>query len=186
MNPNQTKRTSKFLSLVLRHQPQTIGIKLDSSGWVSVDELLAAINRHPNNIKLNLKLLEQVVTSNDKQRFEFNEDRSFIRARQGHSVKVDLGYPPATPPETLLHGTPSKFVAPILETGLKKMNRHHVHLHRDQKTAAAVGARRGESVLLTVRSGDMHRAGFIFFVTDNGVWLTDHVPPEFIDPPAKK
>jgi len=181
MNPDQTKRTSKFLSLVLRHQPQTIGIKLDSSGWVSVDELLAAINRHPNNIKLNRKSLEQVVVSNDKQRFEFNEDRSSIRARQGHSVSVDLGYPPATPPETLLHGTPRKFVAPILETGIKKMNRHHVHLHTDQKTATAVGARRGDSVLLSVRSGDMHRAGFIFFVTKNGVWLTDHVPPEFID-----
>jgi len=160
MNPNQTKRTSKFLSLVLRHQPQTIGIKLDSSGWVGVDELLAAINRHPDNIELDRKSLEQVVTNNDKQRFEFT---------------------PATPPENLLHGTPRKFVAPILETGLKKMNRHHVHLHTDQKTATAVGARRGDSVLLTVRSGDMHRAGFIFFVTENGVWLTDHVPPEFID-----
>ena len=156
MNPDQTKRTSKFLSLVLRHQPQTIGIKLDSSGWVSVDELLAAINRHPNNIKLNRKSLEQVVVSNDKQRFEFNEGLSSIRARQGHSVSVDLGYPPATPPETLLHGTPRKFVAPILETGIKKMNRHHVHLHTDQKTATAVGARRGVSVLLSVRSGDMH------------------------------
>ncbi len=181
MNPNQAKRTSKFLSLVLRHQPQTIGIKLDSSGWVSVDELLAAINRHPNNIKLDRKSLEQVVSDNDKQRFEFSEDCSSIRARQGHSVNVDLGYPPATPPETLLHGTPRKFVAPILETGLKKMNRHHVHLHTDLKTATAVGARRGDSVLLTVRSGEMHRAGFIFFVTENGVWLTDHVPPEFID-----
>lgn len=181
MNPNQTKRTSKFLSLVLRHQPQTIGIKLDSSGWISIDELLAAINRHPNNIKLDRNSLEEVVASNDKQRFEFNEDRSSIRARQGHSINVDLGYPPAIPPETLLHGTPRKFVAPILETGLKKMNRHHVHLHTDQKTATAVGARRGDSVLLTVRSGDMHRAGFIFFVTENGVWLTDHVPPEFIE-----
>ena len=128
-----------------------------------------------------LSPLEQVVSDNDKQRFEFSEDCSSIRARQGHSVNVDLGYPPATPPETLLHGTPRKFVAPILETGLKKMNRHHVHLHTDLKTATAVGARRGDSVLLTVRSGEMHRAGFIFFVTENGVWLTDHVPPEFID-----
>ena len=181
MKPDQTKRTSKFLSLVLRHQPQTIDIKLDSSGWVGVDELLAAINRHPNNIKLDRKSLEQVVASNDKQRFEFNDDFSSIRARQGHSVNVELGYPPATPPETLLHGTPRKFVVPILETGLKKMNRHHVHLHTDEQTAGAVGARRGNSVLLTIRSGDMHRAGFIFFVTENEVWLTDHVPPEFID-----
>lgn len=181
MNPNQTKRTSKFLSLVLRHQPETIGIELNDSGWVSVAELLAAINRHPNNIQLNQESLEQVVASNDKQRFEFDEDRSFIRARQGHSVGVNLGYPPATPPEILLHGTPRKFVALILKTGLKKMNRHHVHMHTDQKTATAVGARRGDSVLLSVRSGDMHRAGFVFFVTENGVWLTDFVPPEFIE-----
>ena len=180
MNPSQTKRTSKFLSLVLRHQPATIGIKLSSAGWVEVDELLAAINRHPNNIKLNRKSLEQVVNSNDKQRFEFDKAGTSIRARQGHSLDVDLGYQPTTPPETLVHGTPRKFVATICETGLMKMNRHHVHLHTDLKTATAVGARRGDSVILIVRSGDMHRAGFEFFVTDNGVWLTDFVPAEFI------
>ena len=181
MNPNQTKRTSKFLSLVLRHQPQTIGINLSSDGWVEVDELLAAINRHPNNIRLDRKTLEQVVSSNDKQRFEFDEARTSIRARQGHSVEVNLGYQPTAPPETLLHGTPRKFVASIRETGLKKMNRHHVHLHTDLKTASAVGARRGDSVILSVRSGDMHRAGFEFFVTENGVWLTDFVPADFIE-----
>ena len=180
MNLNQTKRTSKFLSLVLRHQPETIGIELSSSGWVEVDELLAAIARYPNNIKLDRKSLEDVVGNNDKQRFEFNEDRSSIRARQGHSVGVNLGYQPTIPPETLLHGTPQKFVASISETGLKKMNRHHVHLHTDFKTASAVGARRGDSVILTVRAGDMHRAGFKFFVAKNGVWLTDFVPAEFI------
>jgi len=181
MNPNQTKRTSKFLSLVLRHQPETIGITLNSAGWVGVDELLAAINRHPNNIKLDRKSLEQVVSCNDKQRFEFDLARSSIRARQGHSVDVNLEYPPTVPPETLLHGTPRQFVAAIRETGLKKMKRHHVHLHTDLKTASAVGARRGDSVILKVRSGDMHRAGFEFFVTENGVWLTDFVPVEFIE-----
>ena len=181
MAPNQSKRTSKFLSLVLRHQPETIGIKLSSAGWIEVDELLGAINRHPNNIKLDRKLLEQVVNSNDKQRFEFDETQSMIRARQGHSVDVNLGYQPTTPPETLLHGTPRQFVAAIRETGLKKMKRHHVHLHTDLKTATAVGARRGDSVILKVRSGDMHRAGFEFFVTENGVWLIDFVPAEFIE-----
>ena len=181
MNANQTKRTSKFLSLVLRHQPETIGIELCSAGWVEVDELLAAINRHHNPIKLDRKSLEQVVNSNDKQRFEFDEAGTSIRARQGHSVKVELGYKPTAPPETLIHGTPRKFVAAICETGLKKMNRHHVHLHTDLKTATAVGARRGDSVILTVRSGEMHRAGFEFFVTENGVWLTDFVPAEFIE-----
>ncbi|MDB2686838.1 RNA 2'-phosphotransferase [Mariniblastus sp.] len=181
MNPNQTKRTSKFLSLVLRHQPETIGIELDSAGWVKVDELLAAINRHPNQIKLDRKSLEQVVGSNDKQRFEFDEKGTSIRARQGHSIDVALGYQPTTPPELLLHGTPRKFVAAICDTGIKKMKRHHVHLHTDLKTATDVGARRGDSVILTVRAGDMHRAGFEFFVTENGVWLTDFVPAEFIE-----
>jgi len=181
MNPSQTKRTSKFLSLVLRHQPDTIGIELDSAGWVAVDELLAAINRHPNNIHLDRKSLEDLVNSNDKQRFEFDKPRSSIRARQGHSIDVELGYQPVTPPETLVHGTPRKFVASIRQTGLKKMKRHHVHLHTDLKTANAVGARRGDSVILTIRAGDMHRQGFEFFVTENGVWLTDFVPAEFID-----
>lgn len=181
MPQNQNKHVSKFLSLILRHQPGTVGIKLDDAGWVGVDALLSAINRHPNKITLDRKSLEQIVDSNDKQRFEFNESRSSIRARQGHSIEVNLGYPPTTPPETLLHGTPRKFVASILKTGLKKMNRHHVHLHTDKKTASAVGTRRGDSALLLVRSGDMHHAGFEFFVTENGVWLTDFVPPEFID-----
>lgn len=181
MPDNQTKRVSKFLSLILRHSPATVGIELDASGWVGVDELLSAINRHPNKITLDRTSLEQIVDTNDKQRFEFNQSRLSIRARQGHSVEVNLGCPSATPPEMLLHGTPRKFVGSILETGLKKMNRHHVHLHTDEKTASAVGARRGDSVLLRVRSADMHRAGFEFFVTENGVWLTDFVPPEFID-----
>ena len=181
MNPNQIKRTSKFLSLVLRHQPETIGIKLSSSGWVEVEQLLAAINRHPNDIQLDRKSLEQTVDSNDKQRFEFDENRMSIRARQGHSIGVDLGYTATIPPETLLHGTPRKFVASIRATGLKKMNRHHVHLHTDLKTASAVGARRGDSVILSIRAGDMHRAGFEFFVTENGVWLTDSVPAKFIE-----
>ena len=181
MNPDQTKHTSKFLSLVLRHQPETIGIQLSPAGWIEVDKLLAAINRHPNSIRLDRKSLEQLVESNDKRRFEFDEARTSIRARQGHSVDVDLGYQPVTPPETLLHGTPRRFVASIRETGLKKMNRHHVHLHTDLTTALAVGARRGDSVILSVRAGDMHRAGFEFFVTENGVWLTDSVPAEFIE-----
>jgi len=181
MPDNHTKHVSKFLSLILRHHPETVGVKLDTSGWVGVDDLLSAINRHSNKITLDRKSLEQIVDTNDKQRFEFNQSRLSIRARQGHSVEVNLGYSPTVPPETLLHGTARKFMASILENGLKKMNRHHVHLHTDGKNAATVGGRRGDSVLLQVRSGHMHRAGFEFFVTENGVWLTDFVPPEFID-----
>lgn len=183
MNTQTTKRISKFLSLVLRHQPQTIGIELDSSGWVDVAVLLTAMNEHPAGKPLSAEVLDEVVTSNDKQRFEFSPDRKRIRARQGHSVDVDLGYQPATPPETLLHGTPDRFVSSIRASGLKKMKRHHVHMHVDTETSLSVGARRGKPVLLKIRAGEMHQSGHKFFVTENNVWLTDHVPPEFIDFP---
>ena len=181
MNPTKTKRTSKFLSLVLRHNPATIGIELDPSGWVEVDVLLAALSR--NRRGLTRDQLEHVVASNDKQRFSFSDDGKRIRAKQGHSVTVDLGYQASQPPETLCHGTPSRFVSAIKESGLKKMKRHHVHMHADQKLATDVGARQGKPVLLVVRSKAMHEAGFEFFVTENDVWLTDHVPPEFIEFP---
>lgn len=177
---NNTRKISKFLSLVLRHRPETIGVRLDEAGWVNVDTFIAALNRHPAGRHINRELLDSVVRDNDKQRFVYSEDGQCIRARQGHSIDVELGFPPSKPPETLLHGTPQSAVAAIRATGLKKMNRHHVHLHHDSSTAQSVGARRGVPVLLTVRAGDMHRAGHVFYVTENHVWLTDHVPREFI------
>ena len=183
MNPTKTKRISKFLSLVLRHNPSEIGIELDQSGWVDVDELLTAMSR--NGRSLSRDQLDHVVESNDKQRFSFSDDGNRIRAKQGHSIEVDLGYQASEPPETLCHGTPSKFVSIIRQTGLKKMKRHHVHMHADQKLATDVGGRRGKPVLLVVRSKAMHDAGFEFFVTENEVWLTDHVPPEFIEFPEQ-
>lgn len=179
MNTKETKKTSKFLSLVLRHQPRTIGIELDESGWVDVDVLLSALDRHRR--PLTLAQLQSVVAENDKQRFAFSEDGKRIRANQGHSVKVELNYEPAEPPEILLHGAPEQFVAPIRETGLKKMKRHDVHLHADAAVAQNVGQRRGKPVILKIRSGDMHRAGHKFYVTPNGVWLVDSVPAEFIE-----
>ena len=181
MNKEKQKRISKFLSLVLRHQPDKIGIELDSAGWVDVDHLLAALGQH--NRRIDRETLETVVRENDKQRFIFSDDGQQIRANQGHSVDVALEYESSEPPETLLHGTPQQFVAAIRAVGLKKMNRHHVHLHGDQGVATAVGNRRGKSVILTIRSGDMHRAGHKFYVTPNQVWLVDHVPSEFIDFP---
>lgn len=174
-----TKSTSKFLSLVLRHSPETIGIELDSAGWIDVDVLLKAINDHGK--ALTLEELEFVVRENDKQRFAFSEDGCQIRANQGHSVDVELGYEPAKPPEILYHGAPEKFVAAIREDGLQKMKRHDVHLHEDTQVAETVGRRRGTPVILTIRSGDMHRDGYEFFVTPNHVWLTDNVPAEYID-----
>ena len=179
MNAEETKKKSKFLSLVLRHQPEKIGIQLDANGWIEVETLLTALDRHGRG--MSRETLETVVRKNDKQRFSFSEDGRRIRANQGHSIDVELGYSSAEPPEMLFHGTPQQFVEAIKQDGLKKMIRHHVHLHSDVDTATAVGQRRGKPVLLKIRSGEMHRAGHVFFVTPNDVWLTDTVPPEFID-----
>ena len=181
MNQKTNKRISKFLSLVLRHQPETIGIELDESGWVEISDLISGMIRSGRDVTINQ--IKEVVKTNDKQRFTISDDDQRIRAKQGHSVEVELGYQPATPPESLCHGTPDRFIPLIRDEGLKKMQRHHVHMHEDQKLAKEVGSRRGHSVLLNIRSREMHDAGHEFFVTENDVWLTDHVPPEFIDFP---
>lgn len=181
MDAQQTKKTSKFLSLVLRHQPETIGITLDDAGWVTVDDLLTALASQGR--PLTREVLEMVVANNDKQRFSFSDDGKQIRANQGHSVEVELGYEACTPPEILYHGTPRQFVEPIRRGGLQKMQRHHVHMHQDLNTATAVGNRRGKAVILKIRALEMHAAGHAFFVTANHVWLTDHVPSEYIEFP---
>jgi putative RNA 2'-phosphotransferase len=181
MDKSEARSKSKFLSLVLRHRPETIGIELDESGWVKVETLLDAMQKHRKPI--SRENLNQVVTTNDKQRFEFSADGHSIRARQGHSLNVDLGYKAARPPEFLVHGTPQQFVASIQATGLKKQQRHHVHLHENKTTAIQAGGRRGKPVLLNILASKMHAAGHEFFVTENGVWLTDHVPVEFIEFP---
>jgi putative RNA 2'-phosphotransferase len=178
MTPKETIRTSKFLSLVLRHEPERVGLQLDEAGWVAVDALLEAVNRH--GVSLARKQLDHIVASSEKQRFAFSDDGLRIRANQGHSVEVELGYAPATPPDLLYHGTPEKFVAAIRREGLLKMERHHVHLSVDKATTLQVGARRGRPVLLTIRAGDMHRAGHVFYRSANNVWLVDDVPPKFI------
>lgn len=180
MDKRPTK-TSKFLSLVLRHRPDAIGIALDDAGWVGVDELLAACARHGQPI--SPELLRQVVETNDKQRFAFSEDGTRIRASQGHSVQVDLGYEPVEPPEVLYHGTVEKYLPAIRRDGLTRRSRHHVHLSADVATAEAVGERRGDAVILRVRAKAMHDRGMAFFRSANGVWLTDEVPAEFIEFP---
>lgn len=169
---------SKFLSLVLRHKPEEIGIRLDPAGWVPVSELLEALTSHGRGT--SVERLRRIVQSSDKQRFAFSEDGRFIRANQGHSVEVELGHSESVPPETLYHGTAEKSVEAIRRQGLHKRQRHHVHLSPTAQTAAAVGSRHGRLVLLEVRAGDMHRAGHVFFRTPNNVWLTDHVPPEYL------
>lgn len=174
---------SKFLSLVLRHQPEEIGIALDEAGWVSVEELLAACGRR--GVHLTRAELEEVVATNDKKRFAFSEDGARIRASQGHSVPVELGYAPAVPPETLYHGTGAQSVASIREQGLLPRSRQHVHLSPDHATAVKVGQRHGRPVVLEVRAGEMHRAGHVFHLSANGVWLTERVPAEYLEFPDR-
>lgn len=169
---------SKFLSLVLRHRPDKIGLHLDPNGWAEVDELLLKmkLNGHP----LDFQTLVEVVQNNNKQRFAFSEDNRLIRANQGHSVEVDLALVPQGPPPVLYHGTAEKNLASIQVQGLLKGNRHHVHLSSETTTAQKVGARHGLPVVLEVDAAGMHAAGYFFYRSENGVWLTDFVPPEFL------
>jgi putative RNA 2'-phosphotransferase len=178
MNKQHTK-ISKFLSLILRHRPEAIGIELDAQGWVGIDELLRACAA--NGRPLSRADLEYVVTHNNKKRFAISEDGRRIRASQGHSIEVELGYEAAVPPDTLYHGTAVRNLDSIRQKGLLKGQRHHVHLSLDEATARNVGQRHGTAVVLTVRVGDMVDAGFTFFVSANSVWLTDHVPATFIE-----
>lgn len=182
MDEKESTRLSKFLSLVLRHEPQRIGLELDSAGWAGVDDLIARIAAA--GLSIDLAKLEHVVATNAKKRFAFSEDGTRIRASQGHSVDVDLGLVPVQPPELLFHGTAERNVEPIRAQGLMPMERRHVHLSPDAETARTVGARRGRPLVLVVAAGRMHADGFAFFRSDNGVWLTARVPPEFIEFPA--
>jgi len=180
-NAERTKK-SKFLSLVLRHEPSAAGVILDPSGWVDVEQLLAGCCSH--GVSLTRAELEEVVRSSDKQRFAFSEDGARIRANQGHSVAVDLQYEPAVPPDLLYHGTATRFLDAIRAEGLKKMDRHHVHLSPDEKTATAVGQRHGKVVVLTILSSRMNTTGHTFYRSANGVWLTEAVPVDFIQFPS--
>jgi putative RNA 2'-phosphotransferase len=170
-------RISKRLALYLRHQPEKIGIRLDDAGWTDVEELLAAMH-------ITRAELAEVVATNDKQRFAFSEDGRRIRANQGHTVAVDLDLPQRIPPDLLYHGTVAKFLDDIRRDGLRPMSRHHVHLSATVETARKVGARRGRPVILTVDAAAMVAEGTVFWLSANGVWLTDHVPPRHIELPA--
>ncbi len=172
----RTVRVSKYLSKHLRHQPERIGLVLDAQGWVEIDTLIAAAAGH--GFVFSRAELDHVVASNDKRRFAVDGGR--IRASQGHTVPVDLGLPPATPPAFLYHGTVARNLDAIRAHGLSAMARHDVHLSADRETATRVGARRGRPVILSVDAGAMHRDGHVFRVSANGVWLTESVPPEYL------
>jgi putative RNA 2'-phosphotransferase len=174
-------RTSKYLSLVLRHQPETVGITLDAAGWVSVQVLLDALQAHGH--PLTRGELQIIVDTSDKQRFALDHDLDRIRANQGHSVPVALDLPVTPPPSTLFHGTPVRNLASIMSIGLISGQRHHVHLSATADTADQVGARRGDHVVLTVLAAQMAADGHLFFLSDNGVWLTEHVPASYIVAP---
>lgn len=175
MKKSQT-RTSKFLSLVLRHRPETVGITLDDEGWVDVGVLLDALKAHGS--PLSREALESVVEQNDKKRFVIRDGK--IRANQGHSVKIELRLRPTIPPSRLYHGTATRFLDVILEEGLKPMGRRHVHLSSDLETAVRVGRRHGKPAILLVETRGMVEDGFELYLSENGVWLTERVPPEYL------
>jgi putative RNA 2'-phosphotransferase len=178
MDPKRLVKISKYLSKHLRHEPERLGLTLAPGGWVRVEDLLAACARH--HFPITREQLEEVVGGNDKQRFSFDPTGTLIRANQGHSTSVDLQLEPAVPPDVLYHGTGAQHVEAIRSDGLKRMARHHVHLSIDVPTATKVGARHGKPVVFEVDAATMHRAGLVFYVSANGVWLTDTVPAEYL------
>ena len=173
------KDTSKFISLILRHKPGTIGISLDEHGWADVQELIAGINASGNH-QLDMDLLEEIVRTDEKQRYSFNEDHTLIRANQGHSIPVDVELDERIPPAILYHGTGEKYVASIDREGLIPKSRLYVHLSSDEETARKVGSRHGKPVIYTVDCAAMTADGYQFFLSANHVWLTNAVPAGYL------
>lgn len=180
MNTKQQVRISKRLSLILRHNPQSVGLTLDPSGWAEVSELLDALSNH--STPLNKEILQEIVAENPKKRFEFDDSGLKIRARQGHSVKVDLGYMATNPPDLLYHGTPAKFLDSIMKEGLKKQQRHHVHMSENIPLMLEVARRRGEPRLIEINAKRMAEDGHKFYLTENDVWLSENIPSQFLSP----
>ena len=171
------KSVSIYLSLILRHKPEAAGIILDKHGWAKVDELIKGVSK---KYPIDKQILEEIVATDNKQRYSFNEDHTLIRANQGHSIPVDVELEQVEPPEYLYHGTGKKYYASIMENGLIPKSRLYVHLSEDIDTAMAVGARHGDPVVFSVDAKVMHKHGFIFYRSVNGVWLTERVPNEYL------
>ena len=179
MKVNETE-ISKYMRYILRHKPEAIGEHLDEHGWLSVDKLIKGINR-VNCTNVDMDLIEKIVKEDKKGRYSFNEDKTLIRANQGHSVQVDVELKEVTPPEILYHGTGKKYLESIVKTGLDKRSRLYVHLSKDVDTAEKVGKRHGEPVILKIKTKEMTEDGFKFYISENGVWLTDNVPTRYIE-----
>lgn len=178
MTEEKKKHIGKFLSLILRHAPETIGIELDPNGWADVQELIQKCGKKGKSFTMDE--LDDIVATNPKKRYAFNDDKSKIRANQGHSVDVDLSFTPIKPPQFLYHGTADRFYDSIMSEGIQKMSRQHVHLSSEKETATNVGTRHGRPLILTVLSGQMYEDGIEFYRSENGVWLTNHVDPKYI------
>jgi len=178
MNEKRQTKISKFLSLILRHKPEEINLSLDENGWAEVSELLRKSAEY--DFPFTLDELETVVAANDKKRFAFDEAKLKIRANQGHSIAVDVEFKEKVPPKILYHGTAERNLESILQKGLEKRARHHVHLSTEIETARTVGIRYGKPVILAIDAEQMAAHGYKFYVSENGVWLVDEVPPEFL------
>ena len=176
IDPRLLKGVSKFLSFVLRHKPEAIGLELDAEGWANIDDIIARMER-----PVARDVILEVVRQNDKQRFALSADGQDIRANQGHSISVDLGLDPVRPPDVLFHGTATRFLDAILDQGVLPKNRQYVHLSADRETALKVGQRHGKPVVLEVRAEAMFEGGQMFYQAKNGVWLTGPVQPEFLE-----
>ena len=172
-------KLSIFISLVLRHKPDAANITLDEHGWANVEELLNGIN--DTGRKIDMEILEEIVATDSKQRYSFNQDKTLIRANQGHSIPVDVELKEQEPPEFLYHGTARRFLNDILNDGLKPMSRLYVHLSKDIEAALRVGKRHGEPVILKIYSGDMYKDGYKFCLSENGVWLTKKVDVKYLE-----
>lgn len=178
MIEQEKKRIGKFLSLVLRHEPQKIGIELDEQGWANTKELIEKCKK--KRYHFSMDDLIEIVETNDKQRYSFNEKRNKIRANQGHSINIDLALQPISPPDFLYHGTATRSLDSIMELGIIKGSRQYVHLSKDKETATKVGSRHGKPIVLTIMAGQMAKDGILFYQAENGVWLTDYVYVKYI------
>lgn len=171
-------KLSVFISLILRHKPEEIGITLDEHGWAKVEDLINGINKSGRNIDIGI--LEEIVKTDNKQRYSFNDDKTKIRANQGHSIPVVIEFKELEPPNTLYHGTARKSLQGIKCLGIKSMSRLYVHLSKDFETAKQVGSRHGEAVILVIDAHRMYKDGIKFYLSENGVWLTEYVDPKYI------
>ena len=179
MNNKRKEELSRFISLILRHKPEVIDINLDTHGYANVKQLIRGINENSNHT-ITFEILEDIVNTDNKGRYSFNEGKTKIRANQGHSIKVDVELKKATPPDCLYHGTAKHNLNSILENGIKSMSRLYVHLSDNFETAEQVGSRHGDTVVLTINTKEMINDGYVFYLSKNGVWLTDHVPSCYI------